>query len=132
MENLIEKYYKQEIKKIIDKSSEILEEEQYRRVIEYLIGYLSSQLEPPVGMPSENSFGQWHFAKDELPELDKPVLCYVKVKDIDGDEYETLTFGKRFINYTQQPVFVADAGSFSKGEEIICWMYVKEIPLPKL
>ena len=89
-------------------------------------------VEAKVGMPSENSFGQWHFTKDELPELDKSVLCYVEIEDIDGEKYKSLTFGKRFINYTQEPVFVADAGSFSKGEEIICWMYVKDIPLPKL
>lgn len=74
MENLIEKYYKQEIKKIIDKSSEILEEEQYRRVIGYLIGYISSQLEPLV-MPNEVVAGgnnellkflRWLYDQEEL------------------------------------------------------------------
>lgn len=99
--------------------------------LEKIVDKISSRLEALVGLTERNFFGQWHFTKDELPELDKSVLCYVKVNDIDGDTYETLTFGKRFINYTQEPVFVADAGSFSKGEEIICWMYVKEIPLPK-
>ena len=76
MENLIEKYYKQEIKKIIDKSSEILEEEQYKRVIEYLIGYLSSQLEPPVIPKIADT--DWMPVEDLPDDNSGYYLCYTK------------------------------------------------------
>lgn len=42
MENLIVKYYQQEVKKLIERSFEILEEEQYRHFIKYLTDYLTN------------------------------------------------------------------------------------------
>ena len=71
---------------------------------------------------------EWISVKDRLPELDKPVLCYSRIKDIDGDSYNVTSLGKRFVNYTQKPVFVADAGNFANTEEILFWMPLPEPP----
>jgi len=68
----------------------------------------------------------WISVKERLPELNVSVLCYSKVKDIENDEYNIISMGSRFINYTKQPVFVADSGMFSTTAKILYWM-----PLPK-
>lgn len=70
----------------------------------------------------------WISVKDRLPELDELVLCYSRVKDIDGDFYNVISLGKRFVNYTQKPVFSADAGSFASIEEILFWLPLPEPP----
>jgi len=77
----------------------------------------------------EDAKPKWISVKDRLPELDISVLCYSIAKDIDGGEKgRIISMGKRLINYTQQPVFVADAGMFYEVEEILFWMPLPESP----
>ena len=70
----------------------------------------------------------WISVKDRLPELDETVLCYSRIKDLDGDCYNIISIGKRFVSYTQESVFLADAGSFADIEEILFWMPLPESP----
>lgn len=68
---------------------------------------------------------EWINVEDKLPELDKGVLCYVEVMDIDNDKYHTISVGHRFINYTGEAVFMASDSGFIKESKITHWM-----PLP--
>lgn len=61
--------------KIIKKDANLLPQNKVYK-IEALeeLRTIVSRIELPVGMPSENSFGQWIDVKDKLPEDANPVL----------------------------------------------------------
>lgn len=72
---------------------------------------------------------EWISVKDRLPELDESVLCYSKTKDVyNGEENHIISLGKRFVNYTQEPVFVADSGMLMETTEVLFWMPLPEPP----
>lgn len=81
---------------------------------------IAGQIEPEVGVPSENSFGQWIKVEDRLPERGESVLTY------DPTEIEE----PFCINELYQAMDKKLRWDFGQ-EGITHWMPIKEIPLPK-
>lgn len=72
--------------------------------------------------------GKWISVDEQLPELNTGVLCWVELVDLDGDKYNTISTGQRFINYTGKAVFVPSISGFIKGSRVTHWMPLPEPP----
>lgn len=119
---------KEEIKKLWDKYSIRNKGDEYSRIIDYnnfvfIINEVVekvSQVEKPVGVPSENSFGQWIDSEQRLPAKSERVLVYNE-NDVD-DEYSV---DYRFLGGDMKLHWDWNE------DDNVWWMPLPEKPLPK-